>query len=221
MISSSFSGQGGRRPMQMGRSGRAAPQMPSYGGTAPGGGPSPFLGGGQSGGGQPTFGSGKLAAPSGGGQGIQYSAFGTIRPPQYIDDDLTSRVTNNQLAFGDAQADLGNLKKEFATPGRSAGKGEDYRARVASAAIQQNSRADAMNTALNDIAQNSKMRTDYEYARETEGQRLSALQHALGQSQWADQMSIQQDAARRLAAQQSAQIQILGPLLDLYLSQMG
>lgn len=220
MISASFSGQGGRRPIQMGRSGSAAPQSPSYGFNSKGGEASPFLGGGQPGASQPSFGRGR-PSPSSGGQGVQYSAFGTIRPPQYIDDELTSRVANNQLAAGDAQADLGNIRKEFVTPGRSMGKGEDYRARVASAAIQQGSRADAMSAVLNDIAQNSKMRTDYEFSREMEGQRLSALQHTLGQSQWADQMSLQQDAARRLAAQQNAQVQILGPLLDMYLSQMG
>ena len=204
----------------MGRGGRAAPQMPSQPSRLPSGSDNWMLGGVGAGRGQPSFGRGAAPAAQPAG-GMQYAAYGTIRPPQYIGDDITDRVVNNQLASGDAQADLANLRKEFTTPGRSAGKGEDYRARVASAAIQQNSRADAMNTLLNDMAQNSKMRTDYEFGREMEGQRLASLQHALGQSSWADQFSIQQDAARRLASQRNAQLQILGPLFDLYMSQMG
>lgn len=159
-------------------------------------------------------GSSQASAPQLGG--INYSTYGTFRPPQYISDQSTQSVMNNQLAQGDAAADLRGIRKEYAVPGRSMGRGENYRAGVQSANIQQNARFDAGKTAMNDAAQNSKMRTDYEYAREMEGQNLSALQNMLAQGNWANQFSMQQNAARQLSQRQQAALQVLGPLFAMF-----
>ena len=151
------------------------------------------------------------AAPS-----INYTTYGTIKPPQYISDQATSDVQNNQLAQGDAASDIRGLKKSFISAGRSLGAGENFHAGVASAATQQGARNEAANTGLNDAAQNSKMTTDYQYAREMEGQRLGALQQGLGQTQWASQFNDQTNAARRMSAAQNAKLQVLGPMMEMY-----
>lgn len=148
--------------------------------------------------------------------GMNYSAYGTFQQPQYISDSSTQSVMNNQLAQGDAAADLRGLLKNYVQGGRSLGRGERYRAALESANTQQNARFDAAQTAMNDAAQNSKMRTDYEYAREMEGQNLGALQAMLGQANWADRFSMQQSAAQRLAQMQQAALQVLAPLYAMY-----
>lgn len=175
----------------------------------------------------PGWGATKLAAP-GKGQAVRpvsqnngavrYATFGTFQQPKYITDDATQSVVNNQLAQGDAAGDARWLAKQFSQPGRSLGKGSDYMARVQGAATQAQARNNAATTQMNDAAQNSKMRTDFEYAREMEGQQLGSLQHALSQANWANRFNMQTNAARRLSAQQQAQLNVLGPLLDMFSS---
>ena len=165
------------------------------------------------GGGTPS-GSPQLGAPAQGG--MNYSTYGTFQQPQYISDQNTQSVMNNQLAQGDAASDLRGILKGFVQPGRSIGHGEKYRAGVESANTQQNSRFDAGQTAMNDAAQNSKMKTDFEYARDMEGQGLGALQNMLTQGNWANQFSMQQNAARQLSQRQQAALQVLGPLYAMY-----
>jgi len=149
-------------------------------------------------------------------QGVNYSTFGTFQQPQYISDNATQSVVNNQLAQGDAAGDVRWLMKQLSQPGRSAGKGADYLARVQGAATQSQARNDAATTEMNDSAQNSKMRTDYEYARELEGQKLGQLQFGLGQANWANQFNMFTNAARQLSAQQQAKLNVLGPLMEFF-----
>lgn len=155
------------------------------------------------------------AAPPAQG-GVNYSTFGTFEQPQYISDQTTQGVMNNQLAQGDAAADMRGILKSFEQPGRSLGRGEKYRAGVQSANTQQNARFDAAQTAMNNAAQNAKMRTDFEYARDREGQGLGALQNMLAQGNWANQFSMSQNAARQLSQRQQAALQVLGPLFSMF-----
>lgn len=143
-----------------------------------------------------------------------YAAQGSIAQPKYIPDSSTQDAVGATLANTDATADVRGLKKQTITPGRSMGKGDDYRARVQSALLQQAGRGEAADIEKADIEQNSKRRLDYEYAREMEAQKLAMIQHAAAQAAWADQFTNQRNAARTLQAQQNAQLGMLGPMLD-------
>lgn len=160
-------------------------------------------------------------SPGGNAQTINYSAFGTIKPPQYMSDANTQSAVNSQLAQGDQAADLRGLRKQYMQAGRSLGRGENFHASVESAAKQQGARADAANTEMGDALNNSKMRTDYEYAREMEGQKLAGLQQLLGQADWARNFGLSQNAAQQLAARQQAMLTVLGPLFDIFSQQNG
>jgi len=155
---------------------------------------------------------GKSAAPAAQG----YSGQSTFAPPKYIADSATQDAVSNTLANADMNADVRGLAKQGITPGRSAGKGDVFRAKMQSALAQAQGRNDAANIEMGDMTANSKMRTDYEYAREMEAQKLAQLQHAASQSEWATEMGARRDAMRRLAAQQNAKIGILGGMLDFY-----
>jgi len=143
-----------------------------------------------------------------------YAAQGTIGQPKYIPDSATQDAVGATLANTDATADVRGLMKQTITPGRSMGKGDEYRARVQSSLLQQAGRGEAADIEKADIENNSKRRLDYEYAREMEAQKLAMIQHAAAQAAWADQFTNQRNAARMLQAKQNAQLGLLGPMLD-------
>jgi hypothetical protein len=135
------------------------------------------------------------------------SSQSTWTKPPSID---ASDSINNSIAQGHA-AGAGAIK-QLDRNGISRGKGHQARAAMAQAEGVAQGQAAAAQTQLEADKANSRMKTDYEFGREMEAQRLAMVQHALSQNDWSVQMAQQQAAAALHRSKQQAALTLLGSL---------
>jgi hypothetical protein len=145
-------------------------------------------------------------AGAGAGKPGNYSAQSTWQQPQ---DVSTTSAINNQLAQGDAAADVRGNLKQLDKAGVSRGQGNYSAAALAGVQARAGAQNTAAQTQLKADQTNAAQRLDYQFGSEMESQKLSMIQHALGQSDWSVQMAQQMAAAKLQAAQQSGALQIL------------
>jgi hypothetical protein len=142
-----------------------------------------------------------------------YSGRSSIRPPQYIDINTTEDAVNNVIAKGFQQGDQRFQMKKMDKAGFSRGRQQQFVAGQESAqAMGQAANQAAELRSADDLA-NSQMRSDYEKAREMEAQNLAMTQHAMGQSQWAQQFAQQSAAAQMQMAYAQARLQLMLALI--------
>lgn len=156
---------------------------------------------------KPTSGGGSGSATSGGGTG-GYTGQSTIRPPSYIADALTEDAAQNVLAQGYQAGDKRHQTKSLARPGFSQGKGQEFAgARKAVEAVNK-AAGQAADIRSQDQLANSRMKSDYEKAREMEAQQQAMTQHALSQSDWARDFAQQSMDAQNQMAYLQAMLQL-------------
>jgi hypothetical protein len=137
-----------------------------------------------------------------------YTGQSTIRPPSYIADALTEDAAQNVLAQGYQAGDKRYQTKSLARPGFSQGKGQEFAgARKAVEAVNK-AAGQAADIRSQDQLANSRMRADYEKAREMEAQQQAMTQHALSQSNWARDFAQQSMDAQNQMAYLQAMLQL-------------
>ena len=137
----------------------------------------------------------------------------TIKEPNYIDINTTEDAVNSVMAEGWQNADSRYLGKRMQRNGVSAGKGQQFIANQEGAQNISEAAGKAADIRSQDMAANSKMRSEYEKAREQEAQALSMIQHSKDQSDWAKQFAYQSAQAQIQMAQQQAQLQLMMALM--------
>ena len=122
-----------------------------------------------------------------------YTGQSTWQQPTYIDP---SKSISNTLASGYQAADPRSSLKQLDRAGFSRGKGQDYRAAMASAAQLGESRMNAANTQLEADKANAQMKTDFEFGREQETQKLARIQAEMENPTFTMNMARQEALAR-------------------------
>ena len=123
-----------------------------------------------------------------------YTGQSTWQQPTYIDP---SKSISNTLASGYQAADPRSSMKQLDKAGFSRGKGQEYRAAIASAQTLGDSRMNAANTQLEADKANAQMRTDFEFGQEQEAQKLARIQAEMENPAFSMQMA-QQEALAKL-----------------------
>ncbi len=114
--------------------------------------------------------------------------------PNYIDP---SNSISNTLAKGYQAASPRSAMKQMDRAGFSRGKGQQYRAAMASAQSLGDARMSAAGQQLEADTANAQMRTDFESGREMEAQRLARIQDEMANAEFSVQQA-QNEALARL-----------------------
>lgn len=114
--------------------------------------------------------------------------------PNYIDP---SNSISNTLAKGYQAASPRSAMKQLDRAGFSRGKGQQYRAAMASAQQLGDARMNAAGQQLQADASNAQMRTDFETGREMEAQRLARIQDEMANAEFSVQQA-QNEALAKL-----------------------
>ena len=126
----------------------------------------------------------------------------TWQQPTYIDP---SKSISNTLASGYQSADPRSSLKQLDRAGFSRGKGQDYRAAMASAATLGESRMNAASTQLEADKANAQMKTDFEFGQEQETQKLARIQAEMENPAFTMNMAQQEALARMYQTQLQGQ----------------
>lgn len=142
-----------------------------------------------------------------------YSGQSTIKKPQYIDINTTEDAVNNVMAQGYQQADQRYQTKQLDRAGLSRGKGQQFISGQEGAQAMSKAAEGAAQIRTEDQLANSKMRSDYEKARELEAQNLAMVQHARSQADWSRNFGHMSAAAQLRMAMQQSQLQLMMALM--------
>jgi len=162
---------------------------------------------------QPGGGTYSPGFPSQGGSKPPYSGQSTIKKPQYIDINTTEDAVNNVMAQGFQHADQRYQTKQLDRAGLSRGRGQQFIAGQEGAQAMSKAAEGAAQIRTEDQLANSKMRSDYEKARELEAQNLAMVQHARGQADWSRNFGHMSAAAQLRMAMQQSQLQLMMALM--------
>jgi hypothetical protein len=152
------------------------------------------------------------AQPSPFGQG-GYTGQSSMKQPNYIGIDTTEDAANNIMAKGFQQGDHRFQMKQLDRAGISRGRGQQFVAGQEGSQAMGQAANQAAELRTQDMAANSKMRSDYEKAMEQQAQQLAMIQHAQSQTDWTRQFAEESAAAQVKMAQQQAQLQLMLSLM--------
>ena len=141
------------------------------------------------------------------------NARSTIRQPNYIDINDTEDAVNNTMAQGHRQADQRFQMKQLDRAGLSRGKGQQFISAQESTQAVGQAANQAAELRSQDQMANSKMRSDYERARELEAQNYAMVQHQLSQADWSRQFGRESAAAQLQIAMMNARMQLMQSLM--------
>jgi hypothetical protein len=142
-----------------------------------------------------------------------YTGQSTIKKPNYLSMDTTEDAVNNVMAKGYQQGDGRFQMKQLDRAGISRGRGQQFVAGQEGAQAVGEAANKSAEMRVQDMAANSKMRSDYEKAREQEAQQMAMIQHARSQTDWTRQFAEQSAAAQIKMAQQQAKLQLMMALM--------